>query len=316
MTWLNTEGTRNVGVGGGMIGDESAINGVEDIWKVNFKDLTVQDVMSYHFLNVEVAFMFYNWYASMHGFSARKSQYLRNKKGDITQQTFLCYRDGHRRDKFSNTGRIRKRQEKIVIRCGCDAKCRVHVDGLTGQWYITYINDVHNHNLLDDKFVVMLPAYRKMSDYDITVMNDMRKIGIKTPHIYGWLANQVGGYQRMAFRKKDMYNKGDRQKDSIFYDATQALSYLDKLRVNDPMMFWRHSVDGEGRLEQLFWCDGISRGDYLVFGDVVAFDATYKKNKYMCPLVVFSGVNHHNQSIVFAAAIVSNEIEATYVWLL
>lgn len=31
MTWLNTEGTVNVSVGGGMIGDESAINGVEDI---------------------------------------------------------------------------------------------------------------------------------------------------------------------------------------------------------------------------------------------------------------------------------------------
>jgi hypothetical protein len=32
----------------------------------------------------------------------------------------------------------------------------------------------------------------------------------------------------------------------------------------------------------------------MVFGDVVAFDAAYKRNKYMCPLVVFSGVNHHN----------------------
>jgi hypothetical protein len=54
----------------------------------------------------------------------------------------------------------------------------------------------------------------------------------------------------------------------------------------------------------------------MVFGDVVAFDATYKRNKYMCPLVVFSGVNHHNQSIVFCGAIVCDETEETYVWLL
>ena len=56
--------------------------------------------------------------------------------------------------------------------------------------------------------------------------------------------------------------------------------------------------------------------DYKLFGDVLAFDATYKKNKYLCPLVVFSGVNHHNQTVVFAAALVSDEKEETYVWLL
>ena len=55
---------------------------------------------------------------------------------------------------------------------------------------------------------------------------------------------------------------------------------------------------------------------YEVFGDVLIFDATYKKNKYLCPFVVFSGVNHHNQTIVFGAAIVTDEMEETYVWLL
>jgi hypothetical protein len=33
-------------------------------------------------------------------------------------------------------------------------------------------------------------------------------------------------------------------------------------------------------------------------------------------LVVFFGVNHHNQSIVFCGAIVYDETEETYVWLL
>ncbi|RYR13680.1 hypothetical protein Ahy_B04g070544 isoform C [Arachis hypogaea] len=34
----------------------------------------------------------------------------------------------------------------------------------------------------------------------------------------------------------------------------------------------------------------ISQLDYQLFGDVIAFDATYKKNKYSCPLVIFSGL--------------------------
>ncbi|XP_020205881.1 protein FAR1-RELATED SEQUENCE 5, partial [Cajanus cajan] len=56
--------------------------------------------------------------------------------------------------------------------------------------------------------------------------------------------------------------------------------------------------------------------EYEVFGDVLAFDATYGKNKYLCPVVVFSGVNHHNHTIVFGSAIVSNETEETYIWVL
>ncbi|KAL4391097.1 hypothetical protein AHAS_Ahas03G0211000 [Arachis hypogaea] len=63
-------------------------------------------------------------------------------------------------------------------------------------------------------------------------------------------------------------------------------------------------------------CLSTGQIDYQVFGDVVAFDATYKKNVYLSPLVVFSDVNHHNQTVVFAAALVVDEKEETYVWLL
>ena len=55
---------------------------------------------------------------------------------------------------------------------------------------------------------------------------------------------------------------------------------------------------------------------YKIFGDVLAFDATCKKNKYLCPFVIFSGVNYHNNTIVFVTALVTNKTEETYVWLL
>jgi serine protease inhibitor ecotin len=52
--------------------------------------------------------------------------------------------------------------------------------------------------------------------------------------------------------------------------------------------------------------------DYLVFDDVLAFDATYRKIKYSTSLVIFSGVNHHNQSVIFVSAIVGDETEDAY----
>ena len=99
-------------------------------------------------------------------------------------------------------------------------------------------------------------------------------------------------------------------------DASGALKYLHDLRKKDPMMYVSYSADEGSRLQRLFCCDAESQLLYEVFGDVLAFDATYKKNKYLCPFVVFSSVNHHNQTIVFGAAIVTDETKETYVWLL
>ncbi|XP_057452577.1 protein FAR1-RELATED SEQUENCE 5-like [Lotus japonicus] len=88
------------------------------------------------------------------------------------------------------------------------------------------------------------------------------------------------------------------------------------MRKKDPAMFWRHHANEDGKLQHLFWADGISQKNYEVFGDVVAFDATYGKNKYQYPFVIFSGLNNHNQTTVFGSAIISNESEETYIWVL
>lgn len=102
----------------------------------------------------------------------------------------------------------------------------------------------------------------------------------------------------------------------MFSDACGAVKYLRDLCTKDPRMFVRHCFDNDRRLECLLWCDGESRMNYEIFGDVLTFDATYRKNKYNCPFVVFLGVNHHNQTIVFATGIVIRETEETNAWLL
>ncbi|XP_020236306.1 protein FAR1-RELATED SEQUENCE 5-like [Cajanus cajan] len=128
--------------------------------------------------------------------------------------------------------------------------------------------------------------------------------------------NHPGGYERLSFCKKDIYNKIGRQRRLEGLDSKSALEFLNGLKCNDPLMYVGHTVDDENKLQHLFWCDGMMQMEYEVFGDVLAFDATYGKNKYLCPVVVFSCVNHHNHMIVFGSAIVSNETEETYIWVL
>ncbi|XP_057432354.1 protein FAR1-RELATED SEQUENCE 5-like [Lotus japonicus] len=129
-------------------------------------------------------------------------------------------------------------------------------------------------------------------------------------------SHESGGYENVGFRQKAIYNQVGKQRAEHESDGVAALKYLKQLQISDPELFFRYKENGEGKLEHLFWSDGMSQIDYKAFGEVVAFDATYGKNKYRCPLVFFCGVNHHQQTIVFASAIVGNEKEDAYVWLL
>ncbi|XP_042942622.1 protein FAR1-RELATED SEQUENCE 5-like [Carya illinoinensis] len=74
-------------------------------------------------------------------------------------------------------------------------------------------------------------------------------------------------------------------------------------------------LDDEGRLRNVFWADPRSRAAYKYFGDVVTFDTTYLTNRYGMPFAPFVGVNHHGQSILLGAGLISNEDTETFTWL-
>lgn len=189
-------------------------------------------------------------------------------------------------------------------------------DARSGRWHVSCFCDVQNHQLLGDKYIGLLKSHRRLTVADVAQFNSMRKSGISIPQIYGSFATQSGGYHMVCFKKKEMYNWIEKERRMQHGDVKEAMKFLQQLHSKDPMLFWSHKVGSHGRLLHLFWCDGGCQIDYDIFGDVLAFDATYGRNKYKCPVVVFSGVNHHKQTCVFGCGIVSDEKENTYVWLL
>ena len=52
------------------------------------------------------------------------------------------------------------------------------------------------------------------------------------------------------------------------------------------------------------------------FGEVLAFDTTYKTNKYNKPLTILIEVNHHFETCVFRFALLVDETSKTFCWLL
>uniref|UniRef100_A0A0R0GQE5 Uncharacterized protein n=1 Tax=Glycine max TaxID=3847 RepID=A0A0R0GQE5_SOYBN len=264
-----------------------SIDSMIDIRQFDMEEITDEVVRRLDFGDLELAYQFYCWYAKSNGFSIRKSHIVRNTCMKTLQQTFVCSCAGYRRVSTSDR---RMQREKKESRCGCEAMFCVH-------------NFDHNHLLLDLKLSCLLLGHRKMFAFDIMQVENYRKVGIRPPHMHATFANQCGGYDKVWFIRKDIYNEEGRMRKQHTSDGSGALKYLHDLRKKDPMMYVSYTADEGSGLQQLFW-------------DVLAFDATYKENKYLCPFVVFTSVSNHNQTIVFAAAVVTDETEETYVWLL
>ncbi|XP_057432985.1 protein FAR1-RELATED SEQUENCE 5-like [Lotus japonicus] len=287
------------------------IDSLQDILRIDLKNLCPLDTSSYEFCDAEVAYLFYKWYARVNGFAVRKNNILRDKTEEVIQRRYVCSRQGKRRD---NDNRVRKVRPET--RCWCLAEFVIHVDKSSGRWRVKRFVDSHSHDLLPDEYTTMIASHRSMGEADILQMNNMRKAGLRGTDIFKSFAGQSGGFYNMGYNLKDMHNQISRQRRWEPSDATAAIEYLRGLKKNDSLIYCREKVSDEGRLELLFWSDGISQMSYQVFGDVLAFDATYGKNKHKCPFVVFCGINHHNKTTIFASAIVTNETEETYVWLL
>ncbi|XP_025702783.1 protein FAR1-RELATED SEQUENCE 5-like [Arachis hypogaea] len=273
-----------------------AVDSVQDITTFKFSKNFAEEIGKYHFSTLQLAFDFYLKYSKSKDFSARKSKTFKNSIGEIYKQKFVCHRQGFREEKYY-TMEKRKKEPRLETRTGCEARMDVKFVPKTGRWHIFYFFDEHNHDLLDTQFSALLPAHRKMSEADIMQMMNMLKSGISTSQIFGLLASQAGGYEFVGYGPKYMYNEIARQRRQIFGDAARVLKKLEAMRLKD------HNYIS-------------SQLDYRLFRDVIAFDAMYKKNKYSCPLVIFSGVNHHNQTIIFAAALIVDETTYTYIWLL
>ncbi|KAJ1405465.1 FAR1 DNA-binding domain [Sesbania bispinosa] len=190
-------------------GDEGIpIDGIHDFANINWKTLTMEEFMKYHFADLEVAFKCYNWHARRKGFSARKDKVGKNKAKVVVRQIFVCSREGFPKVKEGSY----KRERRRIIRCGCKAHCKMRLNADSNRWHVTSFVENHNHAMLEERFRGMLPSHRRMEEHEIEVMNQMRGVGISTPSIYQAFASQTGGCENVGFKTSDMYNELGKQK--------------------------------------------------------------------------------------------------------
>lgn len=176
----------------------------------------------------------------------------------------------------------------------------------------------HNHQLTPPHQVHYIRSHRRVSEADMAAATTMHRVGIRPSQIHEYMAQLAGTYSDIGYMRKDLQNAIGLQRRKKLRDSNSesCLTYLEGKRSADQCFFYEYTISVDNRLSDLFWCDGGSRADYALFGDVIAFDATYRTNAYRKPFVVIIGINHHMRTTIFGFALLHAETEHTYMWLL
>ncbi|XP_058203044.1 protein FAR1-RELATED SEQUENCE 5-like [Rhododendron vialii] len=238
----------------------------------------------------------------------------------VRWRTWVCSGEGKRNKKHLERT-DRKRHHKAETRTGCGAKFRVCRISKTMKNYIVieFVSN-HNHPLAAPHCVPFLRSHRRMGDVDIAQVMAMRNVGscMKLAQIMDYMTCQSGGFHNVGFTVKDLRNKlySIRKEEIRNGNAEGALGYLSAQVSNDPLFFFKYTVDEDDRLEALFWIDRRSKMDYAIFGDVLVFDTTYRTNAYKKPFVILAGVSNNFTTTIFGCALLSKETEDTYNWVL
>ncbi|KAL4310833.1 hypothetical protein GQ457_01G049760 [Hibiscus cannabinus] len=293
----------------------------ENVWdKIGkeLKDYDENDMDLLKWKTLEDCIEFYNTYAKVKGFGVRLGQSVKSRKdGHFISKKLLCRKEGHREEKWMNLP-IRKKKEKPISRVGCQAHIKFRFDEQYQYWKVENFHAEHNHEMVKATHVSYIRSFRKISELDKIKIKSMHNSGIAPNRMMRQFVNEAGSIENVGFISKDLYNFLDRIKREEVQDgdAETVMAYLYGKQESDPYFFVSYTRDECGNLEKLFWCDSISRNDYKEFGQVLAFDTTYKCNAYNKPFVILVGVNHHQKTVPFGCALVVNERVDTYVWVL
>ncbi|KAH6813241.1 hypothetical protein C2S51_022259 [Perilla frutescens var. frutescens] len=135
--------------------------------------------------------------------------------------------------------------------------------------------------------------------------------------LYRYMAKETGGEHLVGHTMKDHLNFVNRMKMSAI-EVGDAQSFIDMLGqdgTDDEDFFYRFKLDSDGRLSNVFWRDSMMCEDYHLYGDVVAFDTTYRTNKYNMICAPFVGLNDHKKNVMFGCAFLTDEKIDTFEWL-
>ncbi|KAF8397311.1 hypothetical protein HHK36_016224 [Tetracentron sinense] len=233
--------------------------------------------------------------------------------------TFAKNYAGLPRQKNSDNGKDSRERKSSCCGCAAHMSVSLHVEGDLTSWRVISFSNDHNHELLDQREVRYLPAYRSISEYYRSRLLTFATTGMCVKEMIRLLEiEQQVKVGCLPFTQKDvrkfLNNSKNIDRDN---DATKLVLMCKKMKDNDDDFKYDYTVDGENKLEHIAWSHGTSVYDYKHYGDVVVFETTYRLNAYGMPVGIWVGVNNHDQDLGLKEAIASempNTKHALCIW--
>ncbi|KAG6696778.1 hypothetical protein I3842_09G166200 [Carya illinoinensis] len=275
-------------VGGGMFEVSDDDNNIEPP-KAGMKFGTDKEVLAY-----------YKRFAKQEGFGVIIRRTKRDLHGNAKYVTIACARSCKYYPSHNNLSKPRP-TTKI------DCKVKVNARLVNGEWVLTS----------PKKKSRFFRSHKNLDEYSQRMLDLNDRAGIRMHKNFHALVTEARGYENLDFQEKDCRNFIDRARHlRMGKGGGEALNeYFKRMRKMNDGFVSVMDVDDEFRVRNVFWADARSRAAYEYFGDMITFDTTYLTNRYGMPFAPFVGVNHHSQSILLGAGLISSEDTSTFVWL-
>uniref|UniRef100_A0A7N0T6L9 Protein FAR1-RELATED SEQUENCE n=1 Tax=Kalanchoe fedtschenkoi TaxID=63787 RepID=A0A7N0T6L9_KALFE len=267
-------------------------------------------VVGMEFESYDDVYNYYNCYAKELGFAIRvKSSWTKRNSKEKRGAVLCCNCEGFKTVKEANS----RRKE---TRTGCQAMMRLRLVE-SNRWRVDEVKLEHNHSF-DPERALNSKSHKKTDVGSKRKVEPTFDVEVRTIKLYktpvmdlvcngNLLSND--GEINMLFHPV----KSSKLKEG---DALIISSYFSKLQLTNPNFLYLLDINDDGRLRNVFWVDSRSRAANGYFGDVVFLDTSCLSNKYELPLVTFVGVNHHEEFILLGCALLGDETEESYNWLL
>ena len=196
-----------------------------------------------------------------------------------------------------------------------DCKARMIIKMIGDRWHVIYFAPDHNHDL------VVKPSLKKFMRSHKGIPREKKEFiallhgcNLSTGRIMQLMNEFYGSAQLVPYEGKDVGNfHSTIRRTEKYQDIQETLNYFKELEQEDPEFFYKIKLDGEHRVESLFWVDGAATHAYIEsYHDCVSFDATYMTNMYDMPFTPFIGINRHGQSFLLGCAFLRDEKTPSY----
>ncbi|XP_042946090.1 protein FAR-RED IMPAIRED RESPONSE 1-like [Carya illinoinensis] len=236
---------------------------------------------------------YYKQYGKQTGFGVMTQRSKREDDVSVRYLTLGCARGGKARNRTSNVSKPRPTTKT-------DCKAKVNAILLDGVLRITTVENAHNHGLSPQK-ARFFRCNRAIDDSVKRQLDINDKADISMAKSFNSLVVEAGGYDNLSFVEKDARNYIDKARHlRLGKGGASALrGYFERMHYKNDEFYSLLDLDDDGRLKNVFWADARSRAAY----------------GYGMPFAHFVGVNHHGQSILFGAGLISSEDTDTFVWL-